>query len=123
MWALKSDFTEFSLLMNIGEQDIDCMPVHPLENMPEVMRRRRVIVDGIDRNLEDTRVDLKSKVYVTAGGAARAALNERLERPISLPSFAPPAHMSFHTLSKRAQVSKNRHLSRISVGGKLFGRK
>jgi hypothetical protein len=85
-------------------QDIDAMPIHPLENMPEVMRRRRVVVDGIDRSLvEDVKVDLKLKGWSDSGGvggAARAALNERLERRFTLLS-----QRFLNDLSKRAQVS------------------
>ena len=83
-------------------QDIDAMPIHPLENMPEVMRRRRVVVDGIDRSLvEDQKVDLKPKSWsdLGVGGAARAALNEQLERPLTVLS-----QRFLNDLSKRAQV-------------------
>lgn len=78
------------------------MPIHPLENMPEVMRRRRVLVDGIDRSLlEDQKVDLKPKCWSDSGvgGVARAALNEHLERPLTVLS-----QRFLNDLSKRAQV-------------------
>lgn len=77
------------------------MPIHPYDNMPEVMRRRRV-VDGVDRTLsEDPKLDLK-RVWTGSGGvggAARAALNERLERRFNILS-----QRFLNDLSKRAQV-------------------
>jgi hypothetical protein len=83
-------------------QDIDAMPIHPLENMPEVMRRCRVLMDSGDCSLLEDAKDHKLRVAVTAGGAARAALNERLEWPSR--HMIPFTHLFLNDLSKRAQV-------------------
>jgi len=75
------------------------MPAHSLENMPEVMRRRFTSVEGIDRTLSD---DSKMRTWNASGGvggAARAALNERLERRYTMLS-----NRFLSDLSKRAQV-------------------
>ncbi|CAK9220289.1 unnamed protein product [Sphagnum troendelagicum] len=83
-------------------QDIDAMPIHPLENMPEVMRRCRVLMDSGDCSLLEDAKDHKLRVAVSAGGAARAALNERLEWPSR--HMIPFTHLSLNDLSKRAQA-------------------
>lgn len=79
-------------------QDIDAMPAHSLENMPEVMRRRFTPVEGMDRTLSD---DSKLRTWnASAGvGGARAAFNERLERRFTMLS-----NRFLSDLSKRAQV-------------------
>ncbi|KAG6551460.1 hypothetical protein Mapa_006883 [Marchantia paleacea] len=82
--------------------DTDAMPVHPLENMPEMMRRRRIIMDPLDRTAEDLKLEAK-RVRVSAAGAARAALNERLERPGSLPGISSFSPFFLNNLTKRAQ--------------------
>ncbi|OAE20354.1 hypothetical protein AXG93_209s1220 [Marchantia polymorpha subsp. ruderalis] len=82
--------------------DTDAMPVHPLENMPEMMRRKRIILDPLDRTAEDLKHEAK-RVRVSAAGAARAALNERLERPASLPGIPSFSPFFLNNLTKRAQ--------------------
>lgn len=75
------------------------MPAHSLDNMPEVMRRRFTSVEGMDRTLSD---DTKLRTWNASGGvggAARAALNERLERRFTMLS-----NRFLSDLSKRAQV-------------------
>lgn len=75
------------------------MPAHPLDNMPEVMRRRFTSVEGIDRALNE---DSKLRTWNASGGvggAARAAFNERLER-----RFTMLTQRFLTDLSKRAQV-------------------
>ncbi|KAL3699320.1 hypothetical protein R1sor_017342 [Riccia sorocarpa] len=76
--------------------DIDAMPIYPLENMPEMMKRRRIIMDPP----EDLKKSEAKRARVSAVGAARAALNEKLERPGSLPSISP---FFLNNLTKRAQ--------------------
>ena len=75
------------------------MPANPLDNMPEVMRRRFTSVEGLDRAPSDDSKLRTWNVSGGVGGAARAALNERLERRYTMFS------QRFLTdLSKRAQV-------------------
>ncbi|CAM6123269.1 unnamed protein product [Calypogeia fissa] len=85
--------------------DIDAMPVHPLDNMPEIMRRKRTVLDAVDRQQEDSKLDMKSRVAISAGGAARAALNERLERPGSMPELAAISPIFLNNLIKTAQAN------------------
>ncbi|KAJ7525358.1 hypothetical protein O6H91_17G047000 [Diphasiastrum complanatum] len=82
--------------------DIDVMPVHTLENMSELMRRQRVILEMPDRLIEDS--NFMNRPVFSAGGAARAALNERLERPGTMPTITAPSHNFLNTLSSRAQA-------------------
>ncbi|CAM6016402.1 unnamed protein product [Sphagnum balticum] len=82
--------------------DIDAMPIHQLENMPEVMRRCRVLVDGGHYPLLQDAKDHKLRVALSAGVAARAALNEQLEWPAC--NVIPFSQIFLNDLSKRAQV-------------------
>ncbi|CAK9869126.1 unnamed protein product [Sphagnum jensenii] len=82
--------------------DIDAMPIHQLENMPEVMRRCRVLVDGGHYPLLRDAKDHKLRVALSAGVAARAALNEQLEWPAC--NVIPFSQIFLNDLSKRAQV-------------------
>ncbi|XP_024388270.1 protein ALWAYS EARLY 3 isoform X1 [Physcomitrium patens] len=79
--------------------DIDAMPMYPLENVPEVMRRHFTSVEGIERTPGD---DSKPRAWNASGGVggvARAALNERLERRVTMLS-----QRFLSDLSKRAQT-------------------
>eukprot|EP01018_Ginkgo_biloba_P039343 Gb_37435 [translate_table: standard] len=82
--------------------DIDCMPLNPLENMPEALRRKSIIFDGLVRTLEDSKLETKSRGW-SVGVAARDALNERLDKQGAGPSFVPPSKYSFSTLLKQAK--------------------
>ncbi|KAK1313279.1 Protein ALWAYS EARLY 1 [Acorus calamus] len=50
-----SERTIMTSLGNFLEQDIDCMPLNPLENIPEVLRRQNVIVDKSFNKFNETR--------------------------------------------------------------------
>ncbi|EFJ16240.1 hypothetical protein SELMODRAFT_421903 [Selaginella moellendorffii] len=66
--------------------DINAMPVNPLENMSDIMRKRRII-------------DLSSSGHRIGAGNTRNALNDRLDRP-----YATPSQYFLSTLSHRAQM-------------------
>jgi hypothetical protein len=100
------------------DQDIDAMPIHQLENMPEVMRRCRVLVDGVHYPLLQDAKDHKLRVALSAGVAARAALNEHLEWPAC--NVIPFSQIFFNDLSKRAQVCHISCLEFFLHGGSLM---
>jgi hypothetical protein len=94
------------------DQDIDAMPIHQLENMPEVMRRCHVLVDGGHYPLLQDAKDHKLRVALSAGVAARAALNEQLEWPAC--NVIPFSQIFLNDLSKRAQVCHHQVACHIS---------
>jgi hypothetical protein len=54
-------------------QDIDCMPLHPLENFPESLRRQN-IVNKYYSSFPEVKFEDRSKEY-GGGGAARFTPN------------------------------------------------
>lgn len=84
--------------------DIDCMPVNSSENLSEMIRRT-IQVEGLDQSIEDTKHGIKFKIAATAGSAARAALNERLEKPTTLVGFNSSSKYFLSALCKQAQAA------------------
>ncbi|XP_057816299.1 protein ALWAYS EARLY 2 isoform X2 [Cryptomeria japonica] len=82
--------------------DIDCMPLNPLENIPDALRRNNIVLEGSGRMSEGIQVETKSRgwgVHISP----KIALNEKLEKAGDGPSFGPPSKYSFNTLLKQAK--------------------
>ncbi|OVA06495.1 SANT/Myb domain [Macleaya cordata] len=47
--------------------DIDCMPLNPLENMPEALRRQNISVDRLCENFNEPKLHNQSKDWKTGG--------------------------------------------------------
>lgn len=82
--------------------DIDCMPLNPLENIPDALRRNNVVLDGLGRMSEGIQAETKSRgwgVHISP----KIALSEKLEKAGDGSSFGPPSKYSFNTLLKQAK--------------------
>lgn len=82
--------------------DIDCMPLNPLENMPEALRRKTVILDGMGQTFEDSQLEMKSR-GLGVGVYPKNIQNDRMDKSGAEPSFGPPSKYSFNTLLKQAK--------------------
>jgi hypothetical protein len=79
------------------------MPLNPLENMPEALRRKTVILDGLVQTFEDSQLEMKSR-GLGVGVSPKTIQNDRLDKSGAEPSFGPPSKYSFNTLLKQAKV-------------------
>lgn len=60
-------------------KDIDCMPLNPLENMPEALRRQNTAVDRFRENINWIKADSESEEW-RSGGSIKLHQSENLEK-------------------------------------------
>lgn len=82
--------------------DIDCMPLNPLENMPEALRRKSMVLDGLGQTFDDSQLEMKSR-GLGVGVSPKTIQNDRVDKSAADSSFGPPSKYSFNTLLKQAK--------------------
>ncbi|KAF3787698.1 ALWAYS EARLY 3 protein [Nymphaea thermarum] len=82
--------------------DIDCMPLNPLDNMSEALRRKNVAVDGFKEELHEHKANVMAKEWKTAG-PTKFSGSESLE-PVDGPGHAAGPNHSMDTLLKQAKA-------------------
>ncbi|PIA61564.1 hypothetical protein AQUCO_00300823v1 [Aquilegia coerulea] len=81
--------------------DIDCMPLNPLENMPEALRRQNFAGDKLQENVSEPKPNGRSK-DLKVGGNVKAALSENQENAEGTSHISSPTY-SMNTLLKHAK--------------------
>ncbi|KAF5184492.1 Always early [Thalictrum thalictroides] len=81
--------------------DIDCMPLNPLDNMPEALRRQNFAGDKLHENVSEPKVNGRSKDW-KVGGYVKAALSENQENADGTSHISSPTY-SMNTLLKHAK--------------------
>ncbi|KAF8369540.1 hypothetical protein HHK36_032442 [Tetracentron sinense] len=94
-------------------RDIDCMPLNPLENMPEALKRENVAVGKFCENFNEPKVDGQSKSWKTRG-YMKVVPSENLE------NVDGPTHISLltypmNTSLKQAKEDTIRTISRAKA--------
>ncbi|KAH9298261.1 hypothetical protein KI387_029943, partial [Taxus chinensis] len=82
--------------------DIDCMPLNPLENIPDALRRNNMGLEGLARTSEESQLEIESRGW-GVGISPKIALIEKQDKAGSRPSFGPLSKYSFNTLLKQAK--------------------
>lgn len=85
--------------------DIDCMPVNSFENLSDSLIRKSILVDGGNRGVEDSKHGAKPWMPTSAGLAARASINDRLEKPCNVPASNSSSSSLLNALCKQAQAA------------------
>ncbi|XP_072981693.1 protein ALWAYS EARLY 3-like isoform X2 [Typha angustifolia] len=80
--------------------DIDCMPLNPLENIPEALRRQNIVMNKFCNSFLDTKLDDRSKEW-KIGGAMEYASGESLESAHGTSHVA--SYYPMNTLMKQAK--------------------
>ncbi|XP_038971850.1 protein ALWAYS EARLY 2-like isoform X3 [Phoenix dactylifera] len=81
--------------------DIDCMPLNPLENIPEALRRQNIVANKFCTSFSDTKLDDGSKEW-KIGGSMKFAPAESLEITNGSSNIASSSY-PMHTLMKQAK--------------------
>ncbi|XP_010931795.1 protein ALWAYS EARLY 3 isoform X3 [Elaeis guineensis] len=81
--------------------DIDCMPLNPLENIPEALRRQNIVANKFCTSFADTKLEDGSKEW-KIGGSMKFAPAESLEITNGSSSIASSSY-PMHTLMKQAK--------------------
>eukprot|EP01018_Ginkgo_biloba_P039236 Gb_24703 [translate_table: standard] len=97
--------------------DIDCMPVNLLENMPETLRRKRIILDGLGQSLGDAKLDIESRVGWSVRGDARSTLDERLDTTGAELAFSQLSKYPFKTAMDQTKVDKADFVKQAKAAG------
>lgn len=92
-WCVNCGWKELVL------QDIDCMPLHPLENFPESLRHQSAI-NGYYSHLSEAKYEDQMK-ELASGGAARSTSNLNGTDA----TFYTPSGHPMSTLMKQAKVA------------------
>lgn len=82
--------------------DIDCMPLNPLENIPEALRRQNIVANKFCTSFADTKIEDGSKEW-KIGGSMKFAPAESLEITNGSSSIASSSY-PMHTLMKQAKA-------------------
>eukprot|EP00250_Pteridium_aquilinum_P014030 c21731_g1_i1 orf=621-4265(+) len=85
--------------------DIDCMPVNSFENLSDALIRKSILVDGGNRGIEDSKHGAKAWISTSASLAARVSINERQEKPASVPVSSSSSSSLLNALCKQAQAA------------------
>ncbi|MCO5597679.1 hypothetical protein L7F22_051760 [Adiantum nelumboides] len=86
--------------------DIDCMPVNSFENLSDTLIRKSILVEGGNRGMDDTKHGAKPWMPTSTGLAARASINDRLEKPVSsVPASNSSSSSLLNALCKQAQAA------------------
>ncbi|KAJ6837548.1 protein ALWAYS EARLY 2-like isoform X2 [Iris pallida] len=80
--------------------DVDCMPLNPLENMPEGLERQNVVMNKFCNNFTDTKVEDQPKEW-KIGGSMKLAPNESADIA-DMSSYIASSNYSMKTLMKQA---------------------
>lgn len=91
------------LFMVLSSQDINCMPLNPSENMPEVLRRQNIGVDRYCNSLTDIKLDDQPKDWKIKG-APKSGLAENLDMTDGIAHIT--SNYSMNTLLKQAKVQR-----------------
>ncbi|XP_038971849.1 protein ALWAYS EARLY 2-like isoform X2 [Phoenix dactylifera] len=82
--------------------DIDCMPLNPLENIPEALRRQNIVANKFCTSFSDTKLDDGSKEW-KIGGSMKFAPAESLEITNGSSNIASSSY-PMHTLMKQGDT-------------------
>ncbi|CAN6447324.1 unnamed protein product [Victoria cruziana] len=82
--------------------DIDCMPLNPLDNMSEALRRKNMTVDGFKEEFHELKANVMAKEW-KAAGPTKLSGGESVE-PVNGPRHVVGPNHSMDTLLKQAKV-------------------
>ncbi|KAJ6832829.1 protein ALWAYS EARLY 2-like isoform X2 [Iris pallida] len=85
--------------------DVDCMPLNPLDNMPEVLRRQNVVMNKFCNNFTDTKLEDQPKEWII-GGSMKLAPNESGDSA-DVSSYIASSNYPMNTLMKQAKAAVN----------------
>lgn len=89
-------------MSNLSSQDIDCMPLNPLENMPEALRRQNTGVDRFRESINGIKADSETEEWKSAG-SIKLNPSENLEKVDGFCQVA-SSNYSMNTLLRQAKV-------------------
>ncbi|KAK9161497.1 hypothetical protein Syun_007838 [Stephania yunnanensis] len=81
--------------------DMDCMPLNPLENMPEALRRQSFVANKLHENFNEPQANGQLKDWKT-GVYSKGAPSENLENGDSMPHVSSPMY-PMSTLLRQAK--------------------